>query len=133
MTRMAKIFGAAALALAAGCGGNGSTSSSGNPPVDGNTQISATSDTDKMNLCNWYTGMVGGYGSTASCSLAFLKPPPSESDCVTDFPSCAVPVSTFEACVRTVIAAQVTCTQASMAMAQQDPDCVTVGQAGCFN
>jgi hypothetical protein len=132
MTRMAKILGAAAIAVAAGCGGSGSTSQN-NPPVDGNMQISAASDTDKMNLCNWFTGMVGGYGSTASCSMAFLKPPPSEAACVTDFPSCAVPVSTFEACVRTIIAAQETCTQASLAMAQQDPNCVTVGQAGCFN
>jgi hypothetical protein len=130
MTRMAKILGAAALALAAGCGGN---SSNNDPPVDGNLQISAASDTDKMNLCNWFTGMVGGYGTTATCSLAFLKPPPSEAACVADFPSCAVQVSTFEACVRTVIAAQETCTQASMAMAQQDPNCVTVGTAGCFN
>ena len=131
MTRMAKILGAAALALAAGCGG-GSASSSDNPPVDANLQISAASDTDKMNLCNWFTGMVGGYGAAATCSLAFLTPPPSEAVCVAEFPSCAVPVSTFEACVRTVIAAQETCTQASMAMAQQDPNCVTVGTAGCF-
>ena len=131
MTRLARIVGAAVLALAAGCGS--SSNDPGSPPVDGNTQISAATATDKMNLCNWYVGMVGGYGSTATCSMALLKAPPTEADCVAGFPTCAVPVSTFEACVRTVIAAQATCTQASIQMAQQDPNCATVGAAGCFN
>lgn len=128
MTRMAKLVGTVALVLAAGCGGSPS-----DPPVDGNLQISAASETDKMSLCNWYVGMVGGYGAAPTCSLAFLKAPPSEADCVADFPSCAVPVSTFKACVLTVISAQETCTQASMMMAQQDPNCAAVGTAGCFN
>lgn len=131
MTRIAKIVGAAALALAAGCGS--SSNDPGSPPVDGTTQISAVSATDKMNLCNWYVGMVGGYGAASTCSMALITAPPTEADCVSKFPSCAVPVSTFEACVRVVISAQATCTMASMAMAQQDPNCVTVGQAGCFH
>ena len=130
MTRLAKILGAAALALAAGCG---SSSSDGSPPVNGNTQISAATDTDKMNLCNWFAGLSGGYGSTASCSMALITAPPSEADCVSTFPDCTAPVSTFEACVRVVVSAQATCTQASISMAQQDPNCTTVGQAGCFN
>jgi hypothetical protein len=81
MTRLAKIVGAAVLALAAGCGS--SSNDPGSPPVDGNTQISAATATDKMNLCNWYVGMVGGYGSTATCSMALLTAPPTEADCVT--------------------------------------------------
>jgi hypothetical protein len=117
MTKIAKLLGAAAIALCAGCSSGGS--SDGNPPVNGSTQISAATDTDKMNLCNWFAGMAGGYGSTSSC--------------VSTFPDCAVPVSTFEACVRAIIAAQNTCTQASISMAQSDPNCTTVGQAGCFN
>jgi hypothetical protein len=130
MTRIAKIFGAAAIALVAGCGGS---SSSSDPPVDGTKQISAASDTDKMNLCNWFASMVGGYGSTPSCSMAVITAPPSEADCVSTFPACTVPVATFEACVRTIIAAQATCTQASITSAATDPNCATVGQAGCFN
>jgi hypothetical protein len=131
MTRITILLGAAALALCAGCGGSGT--SDGNPPVDGNTQISAATNTDKMNLCNWFAGMAGGYGSPSTCSMALITAPPSEADCVSTFPDCAVPVSTFEACVRAIIAAQNTCTQASISMVQADPNCTTVGQAGCFN
>lgn len=133
MTHIAKILGAAALALAAGCGGTSSSNDPGNPPVAGNTQVSAATAADKMNLCNWYVGMVGGYGAAPTCSMALLQAPPTEADCVSGFPTCAVPVSTFEACVRAVVSAQATCTQASIQMAQQDPSCVTVGTAGCFN
>ncbi len=143
MTRMAKLVVTAVLALATGCGsrslnnfGNNDSgdndSGDNDPPVDGNLPISAASDTDKMNLCNWYAGMVGGYGAAPTCSMAFLTAPPSEAACVTDFPSCPVPVSTFKACVLTVISAQATCTGASLIMAQQDPNCVTLGSAGCF-
>jgi len=131
MTRLAQIWGALALAAVAGCGS--SSNDPGSPPVDGNTQVSAVTATDKMNLCNWYVGMVRGYGATATCSMALIKAPPTETDCVAQFPSCAVPVSTFEACVRAVISAQATCTTASMMMAQQDPNCVTVGLANCFH
>jgi hypothetical protein len=133
MTRLAKLLGAVSIALTAGCNGGGGTSDAGNLPADADFQISAASDTDKMNLCNWYTAMVGGYGAAPTCSTPLLKAPPSEATCVTDFPSCAVPVSTFKACVLTIISAQATCTQASIAMAQQDPSCVKVGSAGCFN
>jgi len=131
MTRIAKIFGAAAIALVAGCGG--SSSSDGNPSVDGTKQVSAVDATDKMNLCNWFAGLAGGYGSTSSCSMAVITAPPSEADCVSSFPDCAVPVSTFEACVRTIMTAQMTCTQASISAAQTDSNCAAVGQAGCFN
>jgi|KBSMisStandDraft_5_1062788.scaffolds.fasta_scaffold1695817_1 hypothetical protein len=127
MTRIAKLLGAAAIALGAGCGGSSS------PNVNGSTQISATTDADKMSLCNWFAGLSGGYGSAPTCSMAVITAPPSEAECVSSFPDCAVPVSTFEACVRTIVAAQNTCTQASIAMAESDPNCATVGQAGCFN
>ena len=130
MTRIAKLLGTTAIALVAGCGGS---SSDGNPPVDGTQQVSAIDATDKMNLCNWFAGLVGGYGSTPTCSMALISAPPSEADCISSFPTCAVPVSTFEACVRTIVSAQATCTQASIAMAEADPNCATVGQAGCFN
>jgi hypothetical protein len=131
MTRITKFLGAAALALCAGCSSGGT--SGGDPGVNGSTQISAATEADKMNLCNWFAGMVGGYGATTSCSMALIEAPPSEAECVSTFPNCAVPVSTFEACVRTIVAAQNTCTQASITGAETDPNCNTVGQAGCFN
>jgi hypothetical protein len=125
MTRIAKFFSVAALALCAGCGGSG-------PNVDGNKQISATTDADKMSLCNWFAGLSGGYGSQPTCSMTLISAPPSEAECVSTFPDCAVPVSTFEACINTIVAAQNTCTPTSIASAQSDPNCNTVGQAGCF-
>ena len=63
MTRITKLLGAMALALCAGCSSSGT--SGGDPGVNGSTQISATNDAEKMNLCNWFAGMVGGYGSTS--------------------------------------------------------------------
>jgi hypothetical protein len=131
MTRITKFLGAAALALCAGCSSSGT--SGGDPGVNGSTQISAATEADKMNLCNWFAGMVGGYGAAPTCSMALIEAPPSEAECVSTFPDCAVPVSTFEACVRTIVAAQNTCTQASITGAETDPNCNTVGQAGCFN
>ncbi len=55
MTRIAKIFGAAAIALVRRLQQQRQQRQP-NPPVDGTKQISAASDTDKMNLCNWFAG-----------------------------------------------------------------------------
>jgi len=130
MTRLTKLLGAAAIALCAGCSSGGTTD--GDPGVNGSTQISAATAADKMNLCDWFAGMAGGYGATPACAMALITAPPSEAECVSTFPNCAVPVSTFEACIRAIMAAQDTCTAASISAVQSDPSCTTVGQAGCF-
>jgi hypothetical protein len=121
----------AALVLAvlglAGCGGGGASSG-----VDGTKQISAVNDTEKGTLCDWFVSKVGPYGSTPACEEAPLEPPPSRAECISDFPTCMVPVSVFEACVNTLVAAQATCTQQSLAAVLADPNCQMVGAAGCF-
>ncbi len=129
MARMATILGAAAIALVAGCGGG---SSSNPPPVDGTKQISSVSAADKASLCDWFAGLVGGYGTPETCSMAQLSAPTDQADCLSSFPSCAVPVSTFETCVQAMVSAQQTCTPQAMTAAETSPECVTVGQAGCF-
>ena len=136
MTRIAiMIAAAAAIALATSCSSGGSADDGGtqNPSVDGTKQISTISTADKTSLCKWFAGLVGGYGSTPACTMALITAPPSEAECISSFPTCAVPVSTFETCVRAVVSAQETCTTQSISMAQTTPECVTVGQAGCFN
>ena len=131
MTRIATLILAAALALAAvGCGGSSTSSSS--PNVDGSKQVSALSTTDKTSMCDWFAGLVGGYGSTPSCSMAVITAPPSKSECLTSFPSCAVTVAMFEVCVNDLVAAQDTCTSQAMTDAELSAACQTVGQAGCF-
>ena len=87
-----------------------------------------------MNLCNWFAGLAGGYGTTPTCSMALITAPPSEADCISTFPDLRRPGLD----VRGVRPhdrqrAQTTCTQASITMAESDPNCATVGQAGCFN
>jgi len=127
MTRMATlILVAASLALVVGCGGSSS------PDVDSNKQVSATTSAEKISLCDWFVGMVGGYGASPTCSDGFLEAPASQAECVSDFPVCAVTVGNFEACIRTIVSAQATCTSASLTAAQSDPICQMVGAAGCF-
>jgi hypothetical protein len=128
MVRMTTILGAAAIALVAGCGG-----SSNLPPVDGTKQISSVSPADKASLCDWFSNLVGGYGTPSTCSMAVLSAPTDQADCLGSFPTCAVPVSTFETCVQALVSAQQTCTEQSMTAAETSAACVTVGQAGCFN
>jgi len=129
MTRIATmILAAASLALALGCSSSGST-----PSVEGSKPISATTMADKASLCDWFVGMVGGYGATATCQDGFIEAPASQAECVSTFPNCAVTVGAFEACIETIVSAQATCTAQSLAAAQSDATCQMVGAAGCFN
>jgi hypothetical protein len=131
MTRIATLILAAALALAASCGGS-STSSGGAPNVDGNKQVSAATAADKASVCDWFVGMVGGYGFQTACADAFIEAPATQAECTDGFPTCAVPFATFETCVRAIIAAQETCTTQSLSDAHDTPACQTVDQASCF-
>jgi hypothetical protein len=131
MTRVATlILVAASLALVIGCSSGGSGSS---PNVEGSKQISATTMAEKINLCDWFVGMVGGYGATPTCQQGFIEAPSDQAECVSTFPTCAVTVGAFEACIETIVSAQTTCTSQSLAAAQTDPTCQMVGAAGCFN
>lgn len=128
MTRVATAVLLAVLSVS-GCGGG---SDGGPTGVDGNKQISAITPSEKESLCDWFAGKAGGYGTTKTCAEGFLEAPPDKATCLSDFPSCAVKVSIFEACVEKVLAAQATCTTAALAGAMGDADCQAVGTAGCF-
>jgi hypothetical protein len=120
MTRVTTlILVAASLALVISCGSGGSST----PNVEGSKQISATTMAEKISLCDWFVGMIGGYGATPTCQDAFIEAPASQTECVTGFPTCAVTVGNFEACVQTIVSAQATCTSQSLAAAQTDPIC----------
>jgi hypothetical protein len=120
----------AAVLASVGCGGGGSSGSTG---LDGTKQISAANDADKASLCDWFAAQVGGYGSTPACADALLKAPPSKDDCLATFPSCAVTVADFQSCIEMVVSAQAACTQDALAAAQADANCQMVANAGCFN
>jgi hypothetical protein len=131
MTRIATlILVAASLAPAVSCSSGGSGSS---PDVEGSKPISATTSAEKISLCDWFVGMIGGYGATRTCDNAFIEAPATQAECVSTFPTCAVTVGTFEACIDTIVSAQATCTTQSLAAAQADASCQMVGAAGCFN
>jgi hypothetical protein len=132
MTRIAAlILMAASLALAAGCGSSGTGGTS--PNVAGSKQISTTTAAEKTSLCDWFVGMIGGYGAPTTCQNAFIEAPATQAECVSTFPTCAVTVGTFEACIETIVSAQTTCTSQSLMAAQTDATCQMVGAAGCFN
>ncbi|HKW82554.1 MAG TPA: hypothetical protein VJN68_02275 [Burkholderiaceae bacterium] len=131
MTRIATLILAVAVVLAlatVGCGGT-SPSSSG---VDGSRQVSSLSTSEKTSMCTWFAGLVGGYGTMPSCSMAVISAPDSEADCLSTFPSCAVTVATFQTCVNSLISAQMTCTTQALQSAEVTAACQTVGEAGCF-
>ena len=122
-----------AFLFAAGCGGGGSTSTGSGPAgVDGSKDITATTPAEKMAVCDWYANLVGGYGAPSSCALAVLDSPPSQADCTSQFPSCAVTVSDFADCVVAVIDAQKQCPQAALDAAEASTACATVLPANCF-
>lgn len=129
-TKFATAF-ALVLFSAAGCGGGGGAGGPAN--VDTSQQISAVSESDKSDLCDWFADKMGGYGTEPSCGQAFLSAPPDHASCMTDFPVCAVTVGQFESCVNTVLAAQNACTEQALLGAQASADCQAVGNAGCFD
>jgi hypothetical protein len=130
MTRIVRAAVMWAMLAAGACGG----SSGGGPAgVDGSKQVSAVTAAEKEMLCDWFAGMVGGYGAAPTCADGFLKAPPDKATCTTDFPMCAVTVNAFRDCVETILAAQAVCTTDALTAAQMNANCELVGTAGCFN
>jgi hypothetical protein len=121
---------AVALTLAGACGGSSGGGPSG---VDSAKQVSAVNEADKGSLCDWFVGMVGGYGAASTCDMAELMAPPDKATCTTEFPVCTVTVAQFEGCVQRMVSAQNTCTEAAITAAAASPECQAVGAAGCFN
>ena len=132
MTRTAKVAMALLISVAAGCGG-GSGGGSGPAGVDSSKSVATVTDAEKGSLCDWFVGMVGGYGAPATCASAQLMAPPDKATCMMTFPSCDVTVAQFEDCVQRMVAAQNACTDTAIATAIAAPSCQTVGMAGCFN
>ena len=128
MTRFATMA-AMLAALAAGCGGS-SGPPNGPAGVDRNQPVSAVSDTDKAALCDWYSAMVGGYGTSPSCADYLISAPPDQSICVSAFPSCDATVGQLADCIVAAIAAQNTCTDQSLMSVQMRADCLAA--SGCF-
>jgi len=122
-------MGAAVLAvLAAACGSSGD----GPGGVDRSKQVSSVTDADKAALCDWFAPMAGGYGATHPCAQALITAPPDKATCIAEFPVCAVTVGAFADCVAVIVAAQNTCTDASLAAAVANPACSSSGPGNCF-
>jgi hypothetical protein len=111
-----------------GCGGG-----SGGIGVDPAKPFSATSDTDKARLCDWFAGQLGGYGAAPTCARGLVSSPQTQQDCVLHFPSCDVTVGQYVACLETVFAAQAICGADPGESVDADEDCQVVSQAGCLD
>ena len=129
MRRIATVAAALAV-LAAACGG---TAGDGPGGVDRSKQVSTVTEADKAALCDWFAPMVGGYGATHPCAQAFITAPPDKATCIAEFPVCAVTVGAFADCIAIIVAAQNTCTDASLASAAANPACSSSGPGNCFN
>jgi hypothetical protein len=127
-------------AVATGGDSGGAAGAAGNPgppapppsSVDGTKKVADATTADLSAICDWFAGLVGGYGAPRTCSTAILTAPLSQADCVGSFPPCDVTFSDFEACVSVVTQAQATCTGSSVADAHDSDTCAPVTNAGCF-
>jgi hypothetical protein len=119
-----------------GAAGSSATGTGGTvaPPsgVDGTKTLADASSSDMTATCDWFAKLVGGYGTTSTCSSSVLDAPPSQADCVAHFPSCDVTFSDFEACTVAVVHAQQACTNTSVSDAESSDVCSAVIPAGCF-
>jgi hypothetical protein len=112
---------------ATGGGGAGMTG------LDRSKPISSVTEAEKDTLCDWFTPMVGGYGSTPACALALITAPQDKATCVAEFPACTATIGQFEDCMMAIVTAQNLCTQNAITAAQTRPECIAVGAAGCLN
>lgn len=133
MTRLATVALALGMMTAACGGGDGTVA--GPAGVDRSREASAVTEAEKGSLCDWYAPMVGGYGAASMCAGALIDAPPDQATCIADFPVCtgSVTIGVFEDCIVAIIAAQNTCTQASLMAAMTRSDCAAVAASGCFN
>jgi hypothetical protein len=117
-----------------GAAGNGAMSGAAGQPagVDGSKSLLDATDADMTATCDWYASLVGGYGAQSTCGSSVLNAPPSQADCLAQFPACDVTFSNFEACVVAVVGAQMDCTGTSVQDAESSVACADVVPAGCF-
>jgi hypothetical protein len=133
MTRI--IRGAVTLAVLAmaACGDGNPGGGPGPGGVSRAKQVSAVTAAEKEMLCDWFVGMVGGYGAAPTCGDGFIQAPPDKPECVATFPVCSVTVGQLQDCMETILDAQEICTEASLTAAMADANCQTVGASGCFD
>ena len=131
MTRFVRAAVTLAIVAAAACGGGSSGSGPGG--VSRSKQVNTVTAAEKELLCDWFVGMVGGYGAAPTCADGFIEAPPDKPECVATFPTCAVTVGSLQDCMQVIIDAQSVCTADSLAAAMANANCQAVGAAGCFN
>src|SRR5262245_9095056 len=128
MTRFVRGAMTLALLAAAACGGGSTLGGMQGPGgVSRDKQVTAVTAADKEAMCDWFVGMVGGYGAAPTCAMGFIQAPPSKPECTATFPACAVTIGQLQDCMLTILDAQDVCTEQSLAAAMADANCQTVG------
>jgi hypothetical protein len=128
--RTKRLAMAAVLAIVTAACGGASGPPNGPTGIDRSKAVSATDDTEKGALCDWFAPMVGGYGNSPTCASYVISAPPDQTICVAAFPVCDVTVGQFADCVAAIVAAQNACTDQALMDAQARPECVAA--AACF-
>jgi hypothetical protein len=114
-----RVLGVLVAVLLTGCAGL--------PGVSGSAEIASLPDADVGKLCDWYAGLVGGYGQKACSSGSYAETTTgSQADCVSisrqNNAACTATVSQWEACAQ-VIAAADACSATAVAEAQTSDAC----------
>jgi hypothetical protein len=120
--------GGAAGAAGGAAGSAGTASGSG---VDGTKLVSALTSAEKGKICDWFAGLVGGYGMSNTCGMGSFYPPDTQTNCVQQFSTCDAKVSDLEACTKSEADSEKMCTDTAVGAARMTAACMAVLAAGC--
>jgi hypothetical protein len=117
---------ALAAALALGCGGGGGKGSESDNP---DAPLSALTEAERGDLCDFMAGLYGGYGKAFVCQGQTVdQGPANRAACLQEVATwnCAATVGQFESCFTRIGAALAACDFELYASEGMKPDCVAV-------
>jgi hypothetical protein len=89
------------------CGGQGWTDPGPDIDVDPTHQVSGSGFDDRVRLCDWMAGRLGGYDHTRTCGEVTFTSAPNQSQCTTflaSIPSeCTLTYGELAGCVNALI------------------------------
>jgi hypothetical protein len=95
------------LALAASCNGQGWTDPGPDAGIDRSHTVAGSSFDDRIRLCDWIAGRMGGYNRSRTCGEITFTSTPAQSQCIAglgDTPStCTLTFGELEDCVNALI------------------------------
>jgi hypothetical protein len=93
--------------LAATCGGQGWTDPGPDAGIDRTHQVAGSSFDDRVRLCDWLAGRLGGYNRSRTCGMIPFTSTPNQSQCTTGLANtpaeCTLTYGELEDCMNALI------------------------------